>query len=109
MREKNAAKGLADMADNEDVDALNAAVAAAVVFESLSKQTAVVQSRIKRLEQAQHAVVQCQPQLLESLSHPHERIDRLKVALDAIGEFKTLCTQEPRLRDQLARAQKQDS
>eukprot|EP01044_Picomonas_judraskeda_P001999 COSAG03_NODE_131_length_11966_cov_5.210163_12_plen_894_part_00 len=109
VREKNAAKGLADMADNEDVDALNAAVAAAVVFESLSKQTAVVQSRIKRLEQAQHAVVQCQPQLLESLSHPQERIDRLKVALDAIGEFKTLCTQEPRLRDQLACAQKQDS
>ena len=107
-REKTAAKGLDDMADNEDIDDLNAAVAAAVVFESLSKQTAVVQSRIKRLEQAQHAVAQCRPQLLESLSHPQERIDRLNVALDAIGEFKTLCTQEPRLRDQLARAQKQD-
>jgi hypothetical protein len=108
VREKSAAKGLEDVSENEDVDALNAAVAAAVVFESLSKQTAVVQDRIKRIERAQQAVAHCEPQLLESLRHPQERIDRLKVALDAIAEFKTLCPQESRLRDQLARAQKQD-
>jgi hypothetical protein len=104
-REKSAAKGLQKVAESEDVDRLNAAVTAAVVFDSLSKQTAAVQSRIKRLEQAQRAVELCDPPLLEPL-RPYERIERLNAALAVVGDFRSFRDQKPKLREQLAAAEK---
>ena len=106
-RERSAAAGLKAVAESEDIEKITTAVTAAVVFDSLSKETAAMQSRIKRLEQLRRSMDLCDARQLDAIRHPHERVERLNAALAGVAEFKKASGSEgPRLREQLAAAKK---